>query len=330
MGPATLSQVLRDLPVLTDPHLLVGHGTSDDAAVYELAADLALIQTVDFFTPVVDDPFLYGQIAAANALSDVYAMGGRPLLALNIVGFPSCLNTEILRAILQGGADKVKEAGAVLAGGHSIEDAEPKYGLAVTGTAHPAEIWSNAGARPGDELILTKPLGTGVFLTAYKVDLAPAAELAPVVGSMVRLNKAAAEAARAVGVNACTDITGFGLLGHAYEVAAASGVDLIIEAGAVPLFSGARELARQGLVPGGTYRNREYLTGKVELPDGLPDDLSDLLFDPQTSGGLLLAVPASRTHSLLDELAHRGITAATIGRAEPVTGSAPRLRVCGR
>jgi len=325
----TLSQVLRDLPVLTDPRLLVGHGTSDDAAVYQLAPDLALIQTVDFFTPVVDDPFTFGQIAAANALSDIYAMGGQPLLALNIVGFPSCLDTEVLRAILRGGAEKVKEAGALLAGGHSIQDEEPKYGLAVTGAARPAEIWSNAGAGPGDELILTKPLGTGVFLTAYKVDLAPAGEFAPVAACMARLNAAAAAAARAVGVSACTDITGFGLLGHAYEVAAASGVDLAIDLAAVPFFPGARELARQGLVPAGTYRNREYLTGKVELPQDLPDELSDLLFDPQTSGGLLLAVPAPKAGALLDELARRSVPAARVGRAEPVAGDTPRLRVYG-
>lgn len=305
----------------------MGHGTSDDAAVYRLTPDLALIQTVDFFTPVVDDPFLFGQIAAANALSDIYAMGGRPLLALNIVCFPSCLPLDVLREILRGGAEKVKEAGALLAGGHSIQDNEPKYGLAVTGTVSPGEIWTNAGAQPGDVLVLTKPLGTGVFLTAYKGDLAPAAELAGVVESMACLNAAAAEAARAVGISACTDITGFGLLGHAYEVAAASRVDLTFTLSTIPLFPAARDLARQGLVPAGTYRNREYLADKVELEPGIADDLVDLLFDPQTSGGLLLAVPESGSEALLEELARRGVTAACVGRVTSVRGEWPRVRV---
>lgn len=305
----------------------MGHNTGDDAAVYQLAPDLVLVQTVDFFTPVVDDPFLFGQIAAANALSDIYAMGARPLLALNIVGFPSCLDENVLHEILRGGAEKVKEAGALLAGGHSITDEEPKYGLAVTGTARPEEIWSNAGARPGDELILTKPLGTGVFLTAYKVDLAPPAEFEQVVTSMASLNAAAAAAARKIGVSACTDITGFGLLGHAYEMAKASGVDIVFSLSEIPFFPGARNLARQGLVPAGTYRNREYLAGKVELPPGLEDDISDLLFDPQTSGGLLFTVSADRSNLLLKELNRSGIPAARVGRVEPVRDLEPRLAV---
>jgi len=313
--------------LLHDPRLLVGHSTGDDAAVYQLAPDLVLVQTVDFFTPVVDDPFLFGQIAAANALSDIYAMGARPLLALNIVGFPSCLGESVLHEILRGGAEKVKEAGALLAGGHSIADEEPKYGLAVTGTARPEEIWSNAGASPGDELILTKPLGTGVFLTAYKVDLAPSTEFGRVCHSMASLNAAAAAAARKIGVSACTDITGFGLLGHAYEMAAASGVDITFFLSAIPFFPGARDLARQGLVPAGTYRNREYLAGKVELPPGVEDEVSDLLFDPQTSGGLLFAVSADRSPLLLTELKRRGIPAARIGRVEPARGLEPRLFV---
>jgi selenide,water dikinase len=313
--------------LLHDPRLLVGHDTSDDAAAYQLAPDLVLVQTVDFFTPVVDDPFLFGQIAAANALSDIYAMGARPLLALNIVGFPSCLGEDVLREILRGGAEKVKEAGALLAGGHSINDEEPKYGLAVTGTARPEEIWSNGGARPGDDLILTKPLGTGVFLTAYKVDLAPLDEFDRVATSMATLNAAAAAAARKIGVSACTDITGFGLLGHAYEMAKASNVDIIFYLSEIPFFPGARDLARQGLVPAGTYRNREYLAGKVELPPGLEDDVSDLLFDPQTSGGLLFAVSADRSSLLLEELSRSGIHAARVGRVEEVRGLEPRLVV---
>ncbi|HHT72016.1 MAG TPA: selenide, water dikinase SelD [Firmicutes bacterium] len=327
MGPETLSQVLRDLPVLSDPRLLVGHELSDDAAVYRLTSDLALIQTLDFFTPVVDDPFVYGQIAAANALSDVYAMGGQPLLALNIVCFPSCLDPGILRDILRGGADKAKEAGALLVGGHSLDDQEPKYGLAVTGIVKPEEVWSNAGAAPGDVLVLTKPIGTGLFLTAYKVDLVSGADFAPVGDSMAELNAAAAAAARETGISACTDITGFGLLGHGYELAVASGVDLHIYADAVPVFDGAAHLARQGLVPAGTYRNRDHLVGKVTLPPDLAQEQSDLLFDPQTSGGLLLSVPAGRSRSLVEALARRGIEAAAIGEVAVAQAGKPRLVV---
>ena len=327
MGPETLSQVLRDLPLQSDPCLLVGHELSDDAAVYQLKPDLALIQTVDFFTPVVDDPFEYGQIAATNALSDVYAMGGRPLLALNIVCFPSCLDPGILRDILRGGADKVKEAEALLVGGHSLDDNEPKYGLSVVGTVHPDEVWTNGGALPGDVLLLTKPIGTSLFLTAYKVDFVSAAEFAPVCESMATLNAAAAATAREVGISACTDITGFGLLGHAYELAAASEVKLRIYADAVPAFSGAVDLARQGLIPAGTYRNRDHLTGKVALPPKLPEHSSDLLFGPETSGGLLLAVPSGCSRKLQEALAKRGIEAASIGEVVAVTEGEPLLEV---
>lgn len=313
--------------MLSDSRLLVGHETSDDAAVYRLRPDLALIQTVDFFTPVVDDPFLYGQIAAANALSDIYAMGGSPLLALNIVCFPSCLDPGILRDILCGGAQKVKEAGGLLAGGHSIDDNEPKYGLAVTGTVKPEEVWSNATAVPGDVLVLTKPIGTGLFLTANKVDLAPDDEFAVVCTSMAELNAAAAKAAREVGASACTDITGFGLMGHVYELALASQVLVQIYLDAVPLFAGAVDLARQGLVPAATYRNRDSLETKVSLPPGLPASMSDLLFDPQTSGGLLLSVPASQSTSLLAALRQRGIQAAAIGEVKAVQPDEPLLKV---
>ncbi len=313
--------------MLSDPKLLVGLGTSDDAAVYLVGPDVAIIQTVDFFTPVVDDPFLFGQIAAANALSDIYAMGGKPLLALNIVCFPSCLDTGILRQILQGGADKVKEAGALLAGGHSIDDNEPKYGLAVTGTAKPDEVWANAAAQVGDVLILTKPIGTGVFLTANKVDLAPGEEFALVCDYMAQLNAAAASAAREVGISACTDITGFGLLGHAYEVASGSAARLEIYLDAVPLFPGAIDLARQGLVPAGTYRNRDNLVGKIVLPSSIPAYQSDLLFDPQTSGGLLLSVPAAKSTALMATLQQRGITASAIGEVVAANVGEPLLEV---
>lgn len=305
----------------------MGLNTSDDAAVYRLNPELALIQTVDFFTPVVDDPYMFGQIAAANALSDVYAMGGQPLVALNIVCFPSCLDAEILRQILLGGADKVREAGAVLAGGHSIDDNEPKYGLAVTGTVKPDEVWTNASAKDGDVLILTKPIGTGVFMTANKVDLAPKDEFAQAVFQMAQLNAAAAVAAREVGISACTDITGFGLLGHAYEMASGSDVRLKIYSDAVPLLQGAVELARQGMVPGGTYRNREHLAGKINLCNSISSDRSDLLFDPQTSGGLLLSVPAAKSTALLDKLTHKDILASAIGEVVAADPGELRLEV---
>lgn len=305
----------------------MGHGTSDDAAVYRLSPELALIQTVDFFTPVVDDPFMYGQIAAANALSDVYAMGGRPLLALNVVCFPSCLSPSILKEILRGGAEMVRQAGAVLAGGHSIDDNEPKYGLVVTGVVAPDKVWSNASVQPGDILVLTKPLGTGVFLAAFKGDLAPEAEFAAVVRSMATLNDRAARAAQVVGISAATDITGFGLLGHAHELAVASGVDIAFSLSSIPVFAGARDLARQGLVPGGTYRNRAYLEGKIESRAPVPEDLADILFDPQTSGGLLLAVQAPKAELLLKTLIHEGVTATAVGIAEPMQGKKPIIRL---
>jgi selenide,water dikinase len=327
LGPETLSQVLRDLPLLADPNLLVGHKLSDDAAVYRLNSKLALIQTLDFFTPVVDDPFRFGQIAAANALSDVYAMGGRPLLALNIVCFPACLDPAILRDILRGGADKVKEAGALLAGGHSLDDNEPKYGLSVTGIVNPDEVWTNAGAVAGDVLLLTKPIGASLHLTAYKVDLVSAAEFAPVSESMATLNAVAAQVAREIGVSACTDVTGFGLLGHAHEMAAASQVKLDINANLVPVFAGATDLARQGLVPAGTYRNRDHLEGKVKLPEDLPLEVSDLLFGPETSGGLLFSVPANKGQRLQAALADEGVQAVSIGRVTAAEVGQPLLEV---
>ncbi|WXJ95355.1 Selenide, water dikinase [Neomoorella carbonis] len=313
MGPGTLNQVLQYLPVMDDPNLLVGMNSVDDAGVYRLTGDLAIIQTIDFFTPIVDDPYLYGQIAAANALSDVYAMGGTPLTAMNIVAFPSKkVDIAVLGEILRGGADKVLEAGAVLVGGHSIDDEEPKYGLAVTGVVHPDRIVTNCGARPGDKLILTKPLGTGIITTAIKAEMATPEVEQEVSRWMATLNREAAAAMVAVGVHACTDITGFGLLGHGLEMARGSGVNLVLHAHAIPVLPRAREFAAMGLVPGGAYNNRHYVEKDVRIAPGVPEALQDILYDPQTSGGLLIAVAADKAGDLMAALMERGVTAARI------------------
>lgn len=302
IGPGTLHRLLDSLPEFHDDDLLVGFDKSDDAAVLRVSDDVAVIQTLDFFTPVVDDPYLFGQIAATNALSDVYAMGGVPRTALNIVVFPKDLSPDILGAILKGGADKVAEAGAVLAGGHSIQDDTPMYGLSVTGVCHPKEVLTNAGAREGDVLLLTKQLGVGVVNTAVKGRMATAASEAEVQRVMCTLNRYSAEALKAFNVHACTDVTGFGLMGHGREMALASGVTLEIDAGALPLIEGATDYAAMGLIPGGAYRNREFCGSDVVTEDGLPDEVNDLLFDPQTSGGLLIAVDASEAERALDAL----------------------------
>lgn len=303
--------MLRHLPQCTDPRLLVGTSTADDAGVYRLDDNTALILTVDFFTPIVDDPYTFGQIAAANALSDVYAMGGRPLTALNIVAFPACdLDGDVLPAILRGGYDKVVEAGAVIAGGHTIDDAQPKYGLSVTGIVHPAKIWTNAAARPGDALVITKPLGTGILATAAKADLYPAG-VAASSETMATLNGKAAATAGAFSVHACTDITGFGLLGHLSEMTSAAGLRAEIASTALPLLPDAADAAAMGLVPAGAYRNRDYLT-KVTFADGVPGPLRDLCFDPQTSGGLLFAVPATEAEALVAALKQSGVEWATV------------------
>jgi len=303
--------VLRRLPQSADPRLLVGVSTADDAGVYLLDDNTALILTVDFFTPIVDDPYTFGQIAAANALSDVYAMGGRPLTALNIVAFPACeLDGETLPAILRGGADKVAEAGAVIAGGHTIDDAQPKYGLSVTGVVHPGKIWTNAGARPGDALVLTKPIGTGVLATAAKADMFPAG-VAASIETMAALNAKAAAAAAGYPIHACTDITGFGLLGHLFELAGASGVRAEIAGAALPLLPDAAEAAAMGFVPAGAYRNRDHLTA-VTFAAGVPEPLRDLCFDPQTSGGLLFALPATEAEALVADLKQAGVRQAAV------------------
>jgi selenide,water dikinase len=308
MGPGALAQVLRDLKLPNSPNLLIGLDVKDDAAVYQIAGDLALVQTVDFFPPIVDDPYTFGAIAAANALSDIYAMGGRPILALAIAGFPEDLPPATIAAILQGGADKVAEAGAVVAGGHTIIDQEPKYGLCVTGLVHPARVTAKANARPGNVLLLTKPIGTGVITTALKRGVVSDEHLAAAVASMTKLNRRAAELAGGLELSSATDITGYGLLGHAAELAANSGVGLRVELARVPLLAGALEYARQGVFPGGLGRNRAHLLdgGLVRLAAGLEDAHAQLLFDPQTSGGLLLAVPAHAEAPLRERFAAAG------------------------
>lgn len=294
------------------PNLLVGLGIADDAAVYKLSEEQALIQTVDFFTPIVDDPTDYGRIAAANSLSDVYAMGGEALLALNIGGFPDSLPREMITDIFLGAAEKVREAGAVVAGGHTVLDQEPKFGLVVLGTIHPERIATVAGARPGDRLVLTKPLGTGLITTAARADgLVDAEHLATAVESMTRLNRGAAAAMRAAGigaaVHACTDVTGFGLLGHAVEMAEASGVCLRFEADTLPLLPGARHYGAEGFAPGGAKRNRTFFADRVRLDEAAVDrSLREILWDPQTSGGLLIAVDPAAVETLTAALEARG------------------------
>jgi len=285
-----------------------------DAGVYRLRDDCALVQSVDFFTPIVDDPATFGRIAAANALSDLYAMGAKPLTALNLVGFPACLEREVLVAILKGGAEKLAEAGAVLVGGHTVEDDEPKYGLAVTGLVDPARLVSTVGARPGDRLILTKPLGTGILATALKGELLDETQMAEAIRGMETLNRDASEAMLAVGVHACTDITGFGLLGHTLEMAEASRVGMVIEAGALHIYPLVLDMAAIGLVPAGSYHNREHYLPRVVNREQLQPELVDILADPQTSGGLLIAVPPERHDDLHAALRARGVTGWTIGR----------------
>jgi selenide,water dikinase len=312
LGPADLATLLEGLPTFSHPDLIVGTETNDDAGVFRLRPDLAIVNTVDFFTPIVDDPFVFGQVAAANALSDVYAMGGEPRTALNIVGFPKGkMDLGVLRDILAGGADKVKEAGAVVIGGHSIIDPEIKYGLAVTGVIHPDRIVRNVGAREGDALVLTKPLGTGIITTTLKQrGRAEGAEAA--VASMVMLNAAAAAVMCRYPVHACSDVTGFGLLGHSQEMASGSGVTIVLESTLLPLLPGAASLAEEGHLTGGCKRNRAYLQDKVTIDGSVPAGLVEVAFDPQTSGGLLIALPDNDAPRLVSELHANGIIAATI------------------
>jgi selenide,water dikinase len=292
----------------------VGIATGDDAAVYKMSEDLAIISTVDFFPPIVDDPFKFGEIAATNALSDVYAMGGKPVIALNIVGFPVDLPHEILGRILSGGASKAQEAGVLIVGGHTVDDAEPKYGMSVTGVVHPGEQVTNAGAKPGDVLVLTKPIGTGIITTAGKQERVSAETLNRAVSIMSELNRKPAEAMMHVGVNACVDVTGFGLLGHLRLIAQGSGVSARVKASNVPVIEGVQELLEMGIAPGGTHRNLESLDGVVDWHEDITDQTQILLADAQTSGGLLIAVAPEKKDALLEALEDVGIqTRAVIG-----------------
>ena len=306
IGPGILAEVVGRLPAAKDDRLMVGVETADDAAVYRVSDEVALIQTVDFFPPMVDDPFTFGQIAAANALSDVYAMGGEPRLALNVVAFPNCLGAEVLGEILAGGASKVKEAGAVLAGGHSINDEEPKYGLCVSGFVKPDRIWKNGGARTGDVLLLTKPLGVGLINTAVKAGMASEEAERKAVESMSCLNKLAMEVLREVEVHSCTDVTGFGLTGHALETARASGKSLVIETDKLEVLPDALFYASMGLVPEGTYRNKAFNKKDVRLEEQVDEAMEDLVFDPQTSGGLLVSLKREDAENVLVRLAEAG------------------------
>ena len=314
IGPEVLASVLSHLPKISNENLLVGLDTADDAAVYKLNKDIALIQTLDFFTPVVDDPFLFGQIAATNSLSDVYAMGGNPLLAMNIVCFPSCHDMGVLVEILKGGNDKVAESGALLVGGHTVDDKEPKYGLSVSGIVHPDKVLSNANAKEGDYIILTKPIGLGVINTAIKGNIANKEIAENAVKVMIHLNKYAAKSFDYVKVNSVTDVTGFGLLGHAFEMAKASNVSIEIFSKDVPIIDGAEDFAKIGIIPAGMYKNKEYISKYVSLGN-VKSYVNDLLYDPQTSGGLLISVCENNKDELIRQIiSNGGMSAKVVGR----------------
>ena len=308
--------MLASLPRVENENVLVGFDTADDAGVYKLTAELALVQTVDFFTPIVDDPYTYGAIAAANSLSDIYAMGGRPISALSILAYPAKGDLDDLEQILRGGAEKIREAGCALIGGHSVADDEIKFGYSVTGTIHPARIKPNAGARAGDSLVFTKAVGTGVIATALKRGIARAEDVEASVRSMLELNRRACEAMLAFDVHGCTDVTGFGLIGHAREMALGSGVTIEIDVDAVPLLPGALDYARQGALPGGLKNNREFASCVVEKTREVAPEVEDLLYDPQTSGGLLISLAEDDAAELLRSLPG----ARTIGRVRAREG----------
>jgi selenide, water dikinase len=322
VGPEDLAEILKDLPIPKNPKVLVGLETSDDAGVYQLTDDIALVQTVDFFSPIVDDPFTFGQIAVANALSDVYAMGGKPLTALNLVAFPiGTLPSSILKEVLRGGLSKMEEAEVALIGGHTVEDPEIKYGLSVTGIIHPGKILTNTGAKPGDQLVLTKPIGTGIIATALKGGMASQESVSRMVKSMTALNKEAAKWMQAFGAHACTDITGFGLIGHALEMVAGSRVGVVIHSKEIPIFPEALEYAKLGLVPGGAHSNRNFFSCRVQILSDIPDLLLDLFYDPQTSGGLFISLPPDRAAELVQTLKkEENIDSAVVGSvvAEPL------------
>ncbi len=321
VGAGVLSQLLEGIRVHSDPNLLVGFDKSDDASVYRISDELALVQTVDFFPPIADDPYTFGAIAATNALSDVYAMGGEPKLALNIMAVPADMPKEVVHEILRGGYDKVYEAGALITGGHSILDPEPKYGLAVTGFVHPDRVLTNSGAKPGDVLLFTKPIGIGILTTAAKAELADEATMAKALRLMTTLNKSARDAMVKYRVHACTDVTGFGLLGHTCEMAQGSDVQITLRTGDMDLIGESLEFARMGLLPEGMYRNRQFAEkyvdgGAVELA------VQDMLYDPQTSGGLLIAVDPDDAPALFAELQSCVPSAQCLGTVEEYKGGA--------
>lgn len=308
---------MKDLPLISDPRLLTGYEHAEDAGVYKISDDLALVQTLDFFTPTVDDPFVFGQIAAVNAINDIYAMGGQPLSAMNIVCFPiKTMDKSVLKEVLAGGLDKMREAGVLLVGGHSVEDNEIKYGLAVTGTIHPGRVLFNRGARPGDKLILTKSLGTGIISTALKSGAAGEAQLERATKVMTTLNNKAAQIMLAAGdIHSCTDITGFGFLGHALETVAASDVGLHIDSSCLPIIEGVSKLVETGYVPGGLYRNRSHFIDRIEKAASCPEWILDVCFDPQTAGGLFFSLPAQKAQAIVEAMHKAGIAdAAVVGK----------------
>ena len=313
VGAGTLSQMLEGFRTHSDPRLIVGYDKSDDASVYQITDDVAIVQTTDFFPPIVDDPFLYGQIAATNALSDVYAMGGEPKLALNILCLAEKMDEQSVREILRGGYDKAYEAGAIISGGHTIHGAEPIYGLAVTGFVHPAKVLTNANAKPGDALILTKPLGVGIITTAAKAGLVDQALLEKLYVQMATLNKTARDIMLRYRIHSCTDVTGFSLMGHSYEMAQGSGVSIHVESARVPYHKEALEFASMGFIPAGAYRNREFAGGGVYQKWEISRALADVFFDPQTSGGLLLSVDERDAENCLRALQAEIPCAARIG-----------------
>ncbi|MBI3399006.1 MAG: selenide, water dikinase SelD [Deltaproteobacteria bacterium] len=321
MGHDALAQVLRHLPKVIDKNLIVGAQHADDAGVYKLTDDIAVVNTLDFFPPIIDDPYTFGQISAANALSDVYAMGGVPRLAMNIVAFPAGLDLSILQEIIKGSTDKLKEAGVILVGGHSIEDKEIKYGLSVTGLVHPQKVITNAGAKPGDKLVLTKPIGVGVITTALKNGKIKPEDVQDAIEFMKALNDKSSAIMQEIGVNACTDITGFGFLGHAMEMAEASrtgvspvNIALVFNIKNMPFFPKAIELVKKSKNHPKTIKsNREYLADKIKMSDSVTPEQANLLYDPQTSGGLLISVPSERSQKLLERLFAAKVSASMIG-----------------
>ena len=327
VGAGVLAGLLADIKVRTDPNLLVGFDKSDDASVYKISGELAIVQTVDFFPPIADDPYTFGQIAAANAMSDIYAMGGEPKLALNVMAVPADMDRDTVHAILRGGYEKVYEAGALITGGHSILDDEPKYGMAVTGFVHPDKIITNSGAKPGDELIFTKPLGSGIMTTAAKAGMASEEGLKYVLSVMTTLNKAARDIMVKYRVHACTDVTGFGLMGHLLEMTQGSGTGAVIDVRGIALVEESLRLAEMGILPEGMYRNRSFAESSVDGGD-VSLAVQDMLYDPQTSGGLLMAVDPEDADALFEELEPSVPRAQRIGRIEEYSGGA-RIRLVG-